>query len=277
MMLVWLAPLALGPTWTLDAVGDVMLGRHIADRLMAGKPADAFQGVRPALFQADFVVGNLECALTHQPFRATKPNLLRGPESLAKQLAGFSLVSLANNHSGDCGPGGINDTFKSLAGASVQGAYVRPVFIDHRGLRLGFVALCDLDGYRLDHRERAIAEAVNGSDVAVALVHWGNEGAVQPAASQRLLARRLYRLGIKLILGSHPHVLQPIEPLGGDGMVAYSLGNFVFDVPFPKAFAAERESMILRVTLDKHGVRSYERIPTWLKHGFPQLVKRKHG
>lgn len=265
------------PTITLNAVGDIMLGRHIQVRLLDLKPADAFYGVRPELFNADLVVGNLECSLTARPVSVRKPITLAASPKMVGQVRGFTAVSLANNHSGDCGPAGIADASKTLESAGVQPVCFEPVELKNQGLKVYAVGICDLPGYRNANWEVAVRRAVElaGEDgLVVALVHWGIEGSPKPSSEQRALAWRLYQMGVKLIIGSHPHVLQPVERLGKDGLVAYSLGNFVFDVPFLRSYHAQRVSQILHVTLNRHGVVGYSCLPVWLKHGFPVLAQK---
>ncbi len=266
-MISALAVWALGPTWTLAAFGDVMLGRHIALRLANHRPADAFGRVRAAWVGSDFVVGNLECALSSRPALA-KAISLPAPNWVVRQLWGLTALSLANNHAGDCGPSGFSDARSALASVGVAGVFDQPVVVERRGLRVAFIGVCDLPGYRISPSDEAIRSAVRGSDVAVAMVHWGLEGSPKPSDAQRALTRRLWGLGVKIVLGSHPHVLQPVVRWGSR-LVAYSLGNFLFDVPFLPRFAAQRESEVLLISLDRHGVRGVRSAPVTLVHGFP--------
>ena len=101
---------------------------------------------------------------------------------------------------------------------------------------------------------KAVATARGEADAVVVLVHWGVEYASQPSARQRAWAARLVAAGADVVLGAHPHVLQPAEWIAAGarrGFVAYSLGNFLFDGP---ADPAQSSGAALRVLLDHDGV-----------------------
>ncbi len=100
----------------------------------------------------------------------------------------------------------------------------------------------------------AVQTARAEADVVVVQTHWGVEYAAVPSARQRAWAERLVAAGADLVVGAHPHVLQPAERIqsgGRTGFVAYSLGNFVFDGP---ADPQRNSGGVLRVLLDEHGV-----------------------
>jgi poly-gamma-glutamate capsule biosynthesis protein CapA/YwtB (metallophosphatase superfamily) len=116
----------------------------------------------------------------------------------------------------------------------------------------------------------AVQAARAEADVVVVLAHWGVEYAAAPSARQRAWAARLVAAGADLVLGAHPHVLQPAEPLragGRAGFVAYSLGNFVFDGP---ADPARSSGAVLRVLLDREGVALVAAAPLATAGGRPQ-------
>ncbi len=104
----------------------------------------------------------------------------------------------------------------------------------------------------------------------VVLVHWGREYAAQPSDLQRAWARRLVAAGADLVVGAHPHVLQPIETIaegGRSGVVAYSLGNFVFDQEFSPATGT---GAALRFMLDRQGVALAAAAPFEIVAGQPR-------
>ncbi|HUL84583.1 MAG TPA: CapA family protein, partial [Actinomycetota bacterium] len=100
--------------------GDVMLGRGVAD-VAAHDPWSIFSDVQTEVRSADIAIANLESPLTRRPHVAPTPNALEADPSAARQLAaaGFDAVSIANNHAGDAGPGGIADTLGALRGVGV--------------------------------------------------------------------------------------------------------------------------------------------------------------
>jgi poly-gamma-glutamate capsule biosynthesis protein CapA/YwtB (metallophosphatase superfamily) len=243
----WLAIAALAPV-TLAFGGDVMLARGIE---RAGAPP--FGAAAPVLRAADLAFVNLECPLTERPFARRKVVHLRGrPERVGWLVeAGIDGVSVANNHTGDCGAEGFRDTVENIvreglfAAGTGDGTAVRSV----RGTTIGFLALSDfrldavagqhvLDPETLEDEVRALAQRV---DVAVVSIHWGVEGAVLPTPRQRELATRAVRGGARVVVGHGPHTVQPVETLEG-AVVAYSLGDLVFD--------RSGERVVLRVVLE---------------------------
>ncbi len=100
----------------LEAVGDIMLARTIADRVQAAGPEIVFAGVQSELDSADILVGNLECALTASGERQIKSYTFAAPPEMAQTLAlaGFDVLSLANNHAMDYGGQGLLDTRNTL-------------------------------------------------------------------------------------------------------------------------------------------------------------------
>jgi len=99
------------------------------------------------------------------------------------------------------------------------------------------------------------------------MLHFGLEGRPEETARQREQARAAIDAGAALVLGAHPHVLQRTERYNG-GLIAYSLGNFVFD-----GFGgAANESAIFAASLTPEGVASYEWVPVVVEGGLPRLA-----
>jgi poly-gamma-glutamate capsule biosynthesis protein CapA/YwtB (metallophosphatase superfamily) len=255
---------------TLAFVGDVMLGRGVAAALDGDWEA-AFRDVQPALAGAELALANLESPLTHAPFAGGRFDLRAPPEAVnALTSAGFDVVSLVNNHALDGGTAGLLEARATLARAGVQSVTgpnldddgsvgsPAPVMLEVQGLGIAVLGYVD-GGGRLDTAR--VARAAAESDLVVVLVHWGAE--YYPLTGrQRALARELMDAGADLIVGHGPHVLQPVEQLG-DALVAYSLGNFLFDQPF----ADTRQGAILRVTLNRDQVTGVDAVPTLIQRG----------
>lgn len=256
-------------------VGDVMLGRDVA-RALDGDWADAFADVRPLLVEADFAFANLESPLTRAPFAGGRFDLRAPPEAIgALTAAGFDVVSLANNHAFDGGWAGVAETLDTLRRAGVVAladprtqdlgelALGDDLTVRIGNLRVSFFALFDT-GRPLD--TSLISEAAARADVVVISIHWGAE--YSPTTQrQRALSRELVAAGADLIVGHGPHVLQAIENLDG-ALVAYSLGNFLFDQPFIDT----RQGAILHITLDRGSITAVEAIPTVIRRGRVQLA-----
>jgi poly-gamma-glutamate synthesis protein (capsule biosynthesis protein) len=269
----------------LVAVGDVMLGRQVADQ------PDPFGDVSSWLQDADLALGNLECVITgsHDPKRASalrasalRPSTLRAPPASIIQLrdAGFDLLGLANNHALDLGGEGLAESTARLeragmaavgAGPDVHAAY-QPCVPEVAGVRLAVLAFNGVAAARGAMRAggwteaywdpvratTAVAAAQERADAVVVSIHWGYEyeGLVDPA--QRDAARALLDAGADLVIGHHPHVVQPFE-VRGDRFVAYSLGNFVFD----QGQGETGQGLALRAFFDKRGLRAVQALPVW--------------
>jgi hypothetical protein len=279
------------------AVGDILLyGRY--DRIAAEGQADAvFAAVRPLFAESALVVGNLECPLTEAGQPREDKLCLRGSPRYGEALkaAGFDVLSLANNHLFDFGDTGARDTRRHLEAAGLLAvgagddlaAARRPVIVERQGIRLGFLAYCHASTgspalaasgkagvapLELDRVLEDIEKLKPAVDHVVLLLHWGLEYSPLPTPDQIAQAHAAIDRGASLVIGAHSHCLQGIEPYGR-GLIAYSLANFTdSDVDFAaggKTYAytmrdVDRESALLRVTLSKTEVLSFETVPLWL-------------
>ncbi len=261
------------------ALGDVMVGRGVSGEI--------FDGVRSWLGTADLVVANLESVIVEDPEAYGFPTeesefLLHAPPSAATQLrrAGFTVLGLANNHALDLGCEGLEEAVSHLqtAGIAVIGAgrdaeaAPRPLVRDIRGVRVALLAFNALPDPGANprsggwtpvawNRERAVAAVeANSNDVDAVLVsvHWGYEYETSVDPAQRDAAQALLDAGADLVIGHHPHVVQPLE-FSGRQAVAYSLGNFVFD----QVHEGTQSGLALRAFFDGEGLRAAQAIPVW--------------
>ena len=278
----------------LRAVGDIMLARNV-EHLLRVQPDTWLLEPTAELLGGDIVVGNLESPFTDR----RRPEQLRpGPYRLPADprfvatLRAFTALSLANNHALDAGPEGLTDSWRTLQSAGIAPLGVRngacagdqtSLFTGEPSIHLvAFNAVRD-PGDRPDEAEgcgrswldaAALTEIreLNSSSSApiVVLVHWGDEYAATPSREQRQWAADLVGAGADLVLGAHPHVLQPAEPVesaGRRGFVAYSLGNFVFDQPQSPETSS---SVVLRAWLDADGVGAVAVAPVAIRSGRPE-------
>ena len=282
----------------LEAVGDIMLARTVGDQVQARGPEIVFAGVQSMLDSADVLVGNLECALTAGGERQPKSYTFAAPPETvqALALAGFDVLSLANNHAMDYGSKGLFDTRDNLgqfgianvgAGANAAEAHA-PVILERNGLRLAFLAYVDVPDENagfdartwiasasqpgiawadLDQITTDVAAARLQADVVVVLLHSGFELNTAVALNQRAEAHAAIDAGAALVIGSHSHILQAIEQYHG-GLIAYSLGNFVFD----DYLGIVNATIILRVVMTPAGVESYDWVPVLIENGLPRLA-----
>ena len=249
----------LGKRLTLLFVGDLM--QHQAQIDAARQPdgtydySHCFSLVKDDIGRADLAIGNLEVTLGGKPYRGY-PQFSAPDEYLhAIHDAGFDILGTANNHSLDRRKRGLERTL-ALAdslGIPTVGTYRDstdrqqryPLMVEKNGVRIAL--LCATYGTNgipatapnivnsLDRHELATdirrARALH-PDAIIALVHWGNEYQQQPNAEQRNLAQWLLQQGVDHIIGSHPHVVQPIELVPSaehptHHAIVYSLGNYV--------------------------------------------------
>ncbi len=266
----------------LTFVGDVILGRYREagyDPIPDGEH-EPFEAVAE-LLRSDLVVGNLETPLVHA-LPAQSPVGARysfgADAALARHLlpAGFDALSLANNHAYDMLAAGVEETPAILEalGITPLGAAkwgdagddgpVRVETLEREGWRVGFVAVTTQSnvsappgGPPLPLVETSdlaaqvvplVEDARVSHDLVVVLVHWGLEYADEPDWVQQAAARALVEAGADLVIGHHPHVLQGIER-HGHGLIAYSLGNFLFE----NVKEIPRLSGVLRVRYDGRG------------------------
>ena len=286
------------PQVTLDAVGDIMLARTVGDQILAKGPEIVFAGVQSILDSADIRVGNLECSITARNSQEKKSFPLKAPPQAAQalSLAKFDLVSLANNHSMDYGYAGLTDTQITLsqsgiatvgAGLDATAAHT-PVIFERNGLRLAFLAYADVmpENSGFDARNWIATQSQPGiawadpdtiktdvtaaklrADLVVVMLHSGYEINSTVSINQRTEAHAAIDAGAALVLGSHPHILQAIEHYHG-GLIAYSLGNFVFD----QYLGIENATIILRVVLDRTGFLRYDYVPVLIENGLPVIT-----
>lgn len=287
MILVALLAL-VSPTVELDAVGDIMLARWVERRALREGVQAPFRAVAPLLRKADLAVGNLECVLSTSPTAVTKHILLRANPKTASGLkgAGFDLLTVANNHALDCGRVGLDQTQENLRRLGIRTTGTDTVLsvLARKGVRIGFLGTCDFHPATGDEQgivytddpelPNALREAHRMADVVVLMVHWGVEGTSKVSDRQRRLAREFVEAGADVILGSHPHVLQPVEWVdrrsGHRALVAFSLGNFVFD----SRPGAESKSAILRIDLEKGGAKGFSIVPVNILGSYPRLDRR---
>ena len=217
--------------------------------------SDCFSLVESDIKSADYAVANLECPLGGAPYRGYP--VFSAPDEFAVQLqrSGFDMLLTANNHCMDCGNRGLLRTIKTLddMGIAHVGTYADgmarvnslPCIVDVNGVKMAFLAytygtngIVPREPVVVDMIKRdRIAEDVRnarrtGAELVCACLHWGNEYESLPSHYQRSTASFLKDAGVDVIIGSHPHVLQPMEldysaNTGTGHLLVYSLGNFI--------------------------------------------------
>lgn len=282
----------------VTAVGDLMLARDLGVIIERGRPAYPFAEVVHLLQAANLTIGNLESALgtVGQPAAKTYPFQAPPATAEALALAGFDIVSLANNHAMDYGPEALLEGLGLLhaqniatigAGADAAAAY-QPYFTEVNGLRLAFLGYVNVPaegstnfdvqtwtatesapGLAWGEPEQILADVTGVSpqaDLTVVVLHSGLEYIEEPSEIQMAAAHAAIDGGADLVIGHHTHILQGIE-FYNDGVIVYGLGNFAFDIDGPPATA------VLNVWLNQNGVHQLELIPAIIQEtGQPHLA-----
>ena len=243
---------------TLLFVGDLM--QHDTQIKAAQTPdgydySDCFKHVKPEIEAADIAIANLEVTLGGKPYRGY-PSFSAPNEFLfATQEAGFDILLTANNHCLDRGKRGLERTAMLLDSLQIPflGTYRNeeernrrhPLLIEQKGFRIAFLAYTyDTNGLRpsapnivnyidtLQIKKDILSARKMKPDAIIACMHWGLEYHSLPSNSQKKLADWLITQGVDHIIGSHPHVVQPMEVREdkhhpSQHLVVYSLGNFI--------------------------------------------------
>ncbi|MBC7266674.1 MAG: CapA family protein [Coriobacteriia bacterium] len=282
-------------TLTVAAVGDMIFDRRVASLIAASGGRAPLARVASLLSRADITVGNLESPLSSRGSRNLEKDVTfrgdpRGVEGLA--AAGFDFLSLANNHVLDYGPDALADTVALLdqhgighagAGADRSAAW-RPAAAERNGARVaflsfshilpaGFVATDSKAGLargrgNMDAVCEAIRQAKSENDYVIVSFHWGVEYQDDCNAEQVRDAHAAIDAGADMVLSHHPHVIQAVERYKGR-LIAYSLGDFVFDHYSRKT----GEAFVLQAELGPDGVGAVRIVPVYLDvNGRPEVV-----
>ncbi len=283
-------------TVRLMAVGDISLGWEVGRRIVR-HGLDPFKYVEGYFDQADLVMGNLECAISTSMDRWPNKTIhLRAPLASADTLAaaGFDVLNVANNHALDFGVSGFEDTLARLderqighvgGGVNYDAAHA-PLIVEVNGLRVAFLGYV-LPFWGLTHFKTGmwaahadtpglamgkpavvaadVAAARTQADVVVVAFHGGVEYHHRPNPHVRRFARAAIDAGAALVVGHHPHVLQGYRATG-NSLIAYSMGNFVFN----RFSGRSNDSAILDVTLSRNGVESFDWVPILIRNGVPR-------
>ncbi len=253
--------------------GDIMLDRGVkysVNKNFGGDYTRLFTNLT-SYKDADIFFANLEGPASNQGKNLRNLYSFRMDPKVLPELAdvGLDIVSFANNHVGDWDKDAFTDTLTQLdtAGISYTGAGIQkekaqePTIIERKGLKIGFLGFSDVGpswlsnmdtegGHGInilntDTFDELVKNASGKVDVLVVSIHGGNEYSTV-TERQKEFAHRAIDNGAKIVAGHHPHVVQPLEVYKG-GLIAYSLGNFIFDQAFSKEVS---RGLTLEVTLD---------------------------
>ena len=253
--------------------------------------------------------------------KQSRPFVFNAPAAILKSLKanGVDVVGIANNHAFDQGRKGMLETLQHLeeiglpyVGGGVTPHHAGPYVFRHAGFKIAFLAYttsfnsndaannckepCEkIAVFDLATALSDIATAREKTDAVLVSLHWGTEYDTEPSDTQVDIAHQLAEAGATIIIGHHPHVLQPLElyqtTQGRTTVIAYSLGNFVSNQSAkyvhgnaPAAGGSARDGALLRVEIVERdygkGITRIELgrvdyVPLWTRNNYSTLRTRK--
>jgi len=243
------------------AFGDLMLDRNVRINIKNNTAEYPFLNIRDFLTGYDIVVANLEGVFTNFP--SVTAGVVDGPLSFTfdpkivstlKQL-NFNLFSVANNHSLNFGRAELDKSNKLLEKEGINwfgdpsNKNLSSFTTTIRGEKITFIGYHQFanQGFSLVLSEITLAK--ENKSFVIVYPHWGEEYVTSPTKGQIKMAHQFIDAGADLILGSHPHVIEPIEIYNGKA-IFYSLGNFIFDQA-SKGPVSEGLAVSLSITKDE--------------------------
>lgn len=289
-------------------VGDIMMhGGQIRSGYIEGEDTYDFKAffkdIKPFIEAGDLKIANLETTLAGDTRPYSGYPLFNAPDQIidALKYAGFDTLVTANNHSLDTRIVGLirtQDIIKKK-GLKVLGTYGNEtnenyVIKNVNGIKIAMVAYTEhINGLEKSYASETLESVINtideekiisdmkkirneDPDLILAYMHWGSEYAKEPNKFQKYYSKLMAELGVDLILGSHPHVIQKsdtIKVYGEKSYVFYSLGNFISNQrkeTLGKGFEATEDGVILSIDIQKDllknetTVKGFKIIPTWV-------------
>jgi poly-gamma-glutamate capsule biosynthesis protein CapA/YwtB (metallophosphatase superfamily) len=283
--------------FVVEASGDLLIHSAVFDRALVfghGRHYDfapMFAQIKPYIQGADLALCHVETPMTPAP-PAGYPTFNTPPDlATAIRQTGWRACSTAGTHSLDRGQTGVDDTIRALDRAGVAhtgtfssaAAQETPLIMTVKGVRVAFLAYTELtNGIPSPHPwsvNRANAAQIlsdahrarlDGAQVVIVNLHWGDQYVAQPSSFQLALAKRLTRSpDITAVVGQHVHIVQPIRFFNGKPVV-FGEGNLISNQTSTCCPAASQDGMIvlLTFTVDSRGARVtlIRYVPIWVRH-----------
>ncbi|OEF96673.1 CapA family protein [Desulfuribacillus alkaliarsenatis] len=290
-------------TINIAAVGDILMWRPQINAARANGGSYSFdkmfKEVMPELKNADLTIGNLETTLSGPEFPhfrinpKTKYPMFNCPDELASTLkrVGFDILTTANNHCMDCGITGLNRTLDILDKHSLMhtGTYRtanearKDLIVNVKGIKIGILSYTygtnfipvpedrkwAVNSIYYPKLNKDIKRLKNKSDLVIVCLHFGREFYRYPSDKQKKTVEKTLEYGADIILGCHPHVLQPIVfHKQKNKLVIYSLGNFISQKMLNNKHS--ERALILKIQVKKDDnnnvtVADYSYLPTWVQ------------
>jgi len=280
-------------TWTLTALGDIIIGRTSYLQMQHyGDPNRPFAYFADTIRAADVSLADLECTISDAHTIITDGGMtFASPASSAAGLktAGLDAVNVANNHSFNVGPAGFTDTLDAMKALNIptfggghnDAEAHSPTIITTHGVKIALLGYSSIVGStpagentpgmahlsmapwdpfseaEAARMEQDIKAAKQTADLVMVYYHWGTEYTHDANADQRQIAHRAIDAGADLILGTHPHWVQGVEWYH-DRLITYSLGNFIFDQEWS---TQTKQGTFLKATFNGTHLTSAEFVP----------------
>lgn len=235
----WTATLSAERLHTVTATGDIIPARSVNFQSTVRKNFKwSFEETAELLRSADITLINLESPLVENCPLTNEGMIFCGSQRHIEgfEFAGVDVASLENNHIENYGAKGVESTIKLLNQSQILTVRADgPAFKDVKGVRFAFLAYDDLRNPQntllsesIEKMTEEIERAKKSADIVVVSLHWGPEYTRQPTKRQKDLAHLAIDAGADLIIGNHPHWIQPVE-IYKDKVIVYAHGNFIFD------------------------------------------------
>lgn len=268
---------------SLVMVGDILIHESVyKDAYLGDDMYDfnhMFTYIKPMIKDYDLKYMNQESTIGGKNLGITAYPSFNAPDEIGDNLVdlGFNMVSLANNHSLDRGSQALlysNNYWKSknvvTAGAySTQEERDTVVIHEKNGIKYAFLSYTTSsnaylpNGYYVNYYSDELAkkdiEAASDADIIIVAMHWGTEYTNSETQSQTRIAEYLSSLGVDIIIGTHPHVVQPITYINNT-LVIYSLGNFISNQLVLGVNQGTGMMVFVDIVMDKDGNISFENL-----------------
>ncbi len=298
-------------TISISAVGDLMCHSVQFDYARIKKDSfdfrPAYKYIKPYFEGSDIVMANLETVVAGKRYKLSGYPLFNSPPEFISALkyAGINLVTTANNHALDKGAAGVTSTIEQLKkyGINYEGTFLSERdrdsirIFDLKGIKLAVLAytygvnnniIKKNNGYLINKIDTVLirkdidSARVRGADLVLVYFHFGDQYKRQPSAYQKDIVAKTESYGADIILGGHPHVIQPAEYYKtrdaklDTGFVIFSLGNFLSNQKWRYADAGV--ILTIKITKDINEdslyISSVKFIPTWVFRGMTDEGKK---
>jgi len=268
----WINDIPTDKKWTLIATGDIIPARSVNFQTVKRNDFTwGWKNIIPILSQGDITLINLESPLVPNCPVTVDGMIFCGDQKHIEGIkaARVTIANFANNHMGNYGQKGIEETKQLLESNSIKVSGLdTPTIIEVKGLKVAFLGFDDIGpnvapiaNADEENINKQIVQAKQSADIIIVSMNWGIEYTDKPSDRQTLLAHLVIDSGADLIIGNHPHWIEPIELYKGK-VIMYAHGNTIFDQMWSEK---TKEGVIGNYTFYGKDLVDIEFIPTYIK------------